>query len=103
MVAKAIGTVPTIEKKSAEQFLNKLKEDYGNETDLRVIDYLPAWTLIIINPNKRNEDSVIYVELATYNADAEERPTFKVTSDEKKYFNEFLNEFNDMLRDSRPW
>ena len=104
MVAKPLGRNSINEKKSAEVFLNELKSRYNNNTiNLNVIDYLSAWTLIIINPNKKIRESVIYVELATYHADAEDRPTFKVASDQEKYFKKFIREFEEMWKASSQW
>lgn len=43
----------------------------------RVIDYLPPWSLFIIDPN--TEKGIIYVELATFAANSTNRPTFSLT------------------------
>jgi len=90
-------------KLEAIDFLNHLKNNRENQIDLKVIDHLPAWTLIIINPSKRTNESIIYVELATYNASPEERPTFKVTSQDTEYFNLFIKQFEIMWEKARSW
>lgn len=86
-----------------KEYLNSLREISKEEIDIRVIDYLPAWTLVIINPTKLDDHSIIYIELATYRAKYNGRPVFKVTPQDGEYFTMFLNEFNEMWKDAKSW
>ncbi len=86
-----------------KKYLNSLIKRSNNEIKLKVIDHLPAWTLVIINPRKMDEDSVIYVELATYRAKHKGRPAFKLTHRDGEYFNMFLNEFDEMWESAEDW
>ncbi len=70
---------------------------------LKVIDHLPAWTFFIINPNRRNSDSVIYAESGSYRSASDERPFLKITVQDIKYFNEFIEEFEEMWNDGEEW
>lgn len=87
----------------AQCFLDYLKTTYGSRIELKVIDYLPAWTLLIINPHSRDANSIAYVELATYEANERTRPTLKITPADIKYFDMFIKEFNKMSDAARPW
>ena len=84
-------------------FLNLLSPKCGNGNKLKVIDHLPAWTLIIFNPSKRNEQSVIFVELGKYRSEYKYRPAFKITLHDGEYFDRFLSEFNEMWKDAKDW
>lgn len=90
-------------KLEAIDFLNHLKNHCEHQIDLKVIDHLPAWTLIIINPSKITNESIIYVELATYNASPVNRPTFKVTPDDTEYFDLFIDQFKIMWKKAESW
>ena len=87
-----------------ETFLNWLSSNNNHNTcALKVIDHLPAWTLVILNPSKKNNRSIIYVELANYKSDSKTRPVFKVKPQDTEYFAEFIEEFEDMWRDAKAW
>lgn len=89
-------------KEESINFLNHLKENY--KIDLKVIDHLPAWSLLVINPNNRSKESKIYVELAPFHASAMNRPIFKVGFDDTKRFNLFKkDEFEKMWKRATPW
>lgn len=91
-------------KDQAIRFLNYLKSNTGDKIDLKVIDHLPAWTLLIANPNKTTKESIIYVELAPYHASPTKRPVFKVTLQDIEYFILFKkDEFERMWEKARPW
>lgn len=74
-----------------------------NCSELRTINYLPSWALLIINPHKRNGKSVIYVEFATF-SDREkfQRPVSRITSSMDLY-NIFIDEFNNMWEKATLW
>ena len=92
------------EKDESINFLNHLQEEYNDEINLKVIDHLPAWSLLIINPNKISKETKIYVELASYHASATNRPVFKVTLQDIEYFILFKkDEFERMWEKARPW
>ena len=93
-----------IVKQNCVKFLNHLSEKYENENfKIKVIDHLPAWTLLIINPNKKNRHSLIYAELATYRAPSRERPVFKINFQDIDCFEFFLKEFRIMWREAKEW
>lgn len=72
-----------------------------NELAVRLIDYLPAWTLILINPRKN--DGIIWVELATYRSHPRKRPSFMVEcSLDNDLFDQFRAEFEQMWQDAHP-
>lgn len=72
-----------------------------NELAVRLIDYLPAWTLILINPRKN--DGIIWVELATYRSHPRKRPSFVVEcSLDNDLFGQFRAEFEQMWQDAHP-
>lgn len=76
----------------------QLSENLSN-FEVRLIDYLPAWTLIFINPNGRN--GRIYVELATYHSNWDDRPTFMVERNKDgDLFYHFCNEYKKMWNDA---
>jgi hypothetical protein len=73
---------------------------------VRKIDYLPAWTLILVNPGSESgisNDGKIYVELATYRAHPRKRPCFTVFSDQDlDLFSEFCDEYRKMWDKAIP-
>lgn len=92
-----------LDKKCVSDFLDWFKMCYP-ETDIRVIDYLPAYTLLIINPSKRDfRKSLIYVELSCFDAGSTNRLIFKISLADSAYFDRFINEFNTMWKKSRQW
>jgi len=89
---------------NSKTFLDHLKKEYGDKIDLKVIDHFFAWTLIIINPHSKTQTPIIYGELATYHASPMNRPVFKVTLQDAKYFNLFKkDEFERMWGNAREW
>jgi len=73
---------------------------------VRKIDYLPAWTLILVNPGSKSvvsNDGKIYVELATYRAHPRKRPCFTILSDQDfDLFSEFRDEYDKMWDKAMP-
>lgn len=95
-----------VEKKKSKGLLDNLRDNYSH-IDLRIIDHLPAWSLLIINPNNlnnRSEESKIYVELAPYHAGVSNRPILKVGLDDTELFKLFMkDEFENMWKKATPW
>lgn len=92
-------------KLDIERFLDRLERIQGtvrlNKFEVRVINYLPAWTLILVNPGR--SDGVIYVELATYRSHSRKRPTFAVRCGyDNDLFEQFRYEFEQMWNDAQP-
>jgi hypothetical protein len=87
----------------ARDNLNHMRHAFAERIDLRVIDHLPAWTLLIINPSRNNSETIIYVELATYTSNPRQRPIFKVTRQDMEYFDLFIDEFENMWENAKPW
>jgi hypothetical protein len=79
------------------------RDNKGMTLSLKVIDHLPAWTLVMINPSSRDDSSIIYVEVTTYRADWESRPIFKVKPQDTGFFNRLLGEYEDMWKAAREW
>ena len=92
-------------KTDVEQFVNRLEHIQGtlrlNHFEVRLIDYLPAWTLILINPNK--SDGIVYVELATYRSHPRKRPSFVVERGvDYDLFDQLRSEFEEMWNSTQP-
>jgi hypothetical protein len=69
----------------------------GKGLQVRTINYLPAWTLIFIDPE--SERGTVYVELATYRSGPRNRPTFLLTADSSpQLFQVFRDEFETMWK-----
>lgn len=88
-----------------EYFVNRLrliqKTLHLNRLAVRLFDYLPAWTLILINPRKN--DGVIYVELATYRSHPRKRPSFMVERGlDNDLFDQLRNKFEQMWQNAQP-
>ena len=86
-------------KSEVEHFIQLLKlvqERLSlDKLEIRLIDYLPAWTLILIDPDK--DDGVIYVELATFRSSSYKRPSFIVDSrTDHTLFEQFRDDFKEM-------
>jgi hypothetical protein len=96
------GSVPEWEdpncyslENSMRNFLDMLKRNM-RITPLKVMNYLPPWTMLIINPNKRNKHSAIYVELGRYGADHLNRDTFKIRPGVSSTFDTYIQEYNNI-------
>lgn len=69
--------------------------------NLRTIDFLPPFTLVIIDATR--QQGMMFVELGTYQSHRRDRPTFtlyKATNQE--LFTFYLNEFEAMWENARP-
>ncbi len=68
---------------------------------VRTIDYLPALTLILVNPT--SEKGIAFVELGMFRADGRHRPTFSLSEErDKRLFWIFQNEFETMWKKALP-
>lgn len=89
-------------KDSINAFIKDIKTKFPLElkskrVEVALIDYLPAWSLVLIDPNSK-ENGIIYVELATFRAHPRNRPTFSLKSrEDSHYFEKFKNEFLTMF------
>jgi hypothetical protein len=86
-----------LERKKAFRFLNNLVDE--TKFQIRVLNYLPAWSLLIIDNSitkKHSGQSIIFCELAPYNFTSGNRPIFKITEDHNTCFKFFKNEFDEL-------
>jgi hypothetical protein len=68
---------------------------------LRMIDYLPAHTLVIVNG--ASEQGVIFVELGTFHSDGRSRPTFSLRRiKESQLYSLYIDEYQAMWEYARP-
>jgi hypothetical protein len=93
--------VPPNIREKAERYLENVSGE--SKIEAKVIDYMAAWTLLIINPNMNNDKAVIYVELVEHLADRDKRPTFKLTLEDGEWFYYFKGEFDRMFKFAEPW
>jgi len=92
-------------KNNLEGFVSRLRyiqSEMGmQKLDVHLLDYLPAWTLILINPTR--SDAIAYVEMATYRAHPRKRPTFIVEcSQDNPLFSLFRDEYEQMWKNAQP-
>ena len=67
---------------------------------VRTIDYLPAWTLVMIDP--LSDKGTIYAELATFRANSRNRPTLSLDAErDGRLFQVFRAEFEAMWERAR--
>lgn len=88
------------------KYLEGFSQQKGLGQFVRTIDYLPAWTLILVNPLGKGGSAnggKIFVEMATYRANSRKRPCFTILSD-KDYdlFYEFCEEYSRMWQVADP-
>lgn len=86
-------------------FITRLEHMQGilrlEKLRVRLIDYLPAWSLIFVNPTKDN--GVVYVELATYRSHPSRRPSFAVRRNvDYELFQQLYVDFEQMWQDAIP-
>jgi hypothetical protein len=81
--------------------LAKRKANLPNEKlQVKTIDYLPAWTVLLLDPDTSN--GTIFVELSTYQSNNQNRPTFMLNAEQDQYlYSLFLEEFKEMWKDGR--
>ncbi len=91
-------------KSDVEQFITRLERVRGalhlDKFEVRLLDYLPAWSLVMINPHK--DTGVIFAELATYRSHPRKRPSLKVECGvDYDLFNQLRYEFEQMWNSAR--
>jgi hypothetical protein len=91
-------------KSDVEQFITRLERVRGtlrlDKFEVRLLDYLPAWTLVMINPHK--DSGVIFAELATYRSHPRKRPSLKVECGvDYDLFNHLRYEYEEMWNSAR--
>jgi len=77
--------------------VNGLRAELPRPQSLQIntIDYLPAWTLVLIDPE--TDYGIAYVEIGTFRANPRNRPTFVLRADtDKRWFEMFREEYLTM-------
>lgn len=110
MIASSVETWdnpndPKLLARNIEFFLERLVERRSRlkrgALQVRTIDYLPAWTLILID--SKSDNGMIFVEIATYSANSRSRPTFLLTAEkDEQLFRLFQDEFDKMWECGSP-
>lgn len=91
---------PSHEDRYREDILALIKTLQNNNIDLRVIDYLPPYTMTFADPNSVGNGKV-YIELATYSCNPDDRPAFIIEqSTDPELFTVFLSQYQLMWNDS---
>ena len=76
------------------------QSEYKDGLEYRCIDYLSAWSIFLFDPYQKN--GVIYVELASKEADKDCRSTFKLEArKDKDLFERFRSEFEKIWVESQ--
>lgn len=71
-----------------------------NNLEVRVIDYLPSWTLISINPYEI--DGYMWVRLTTFRVPNDKRPGFELKrKSDNKWFPFFLEQFEAIWQEAK--
>lgn len=71
------------------------------KVEARVVNYLPPWTIIAINPHSPNGD--MYVHLTPFRVPNEVRPSFHLSAkDDEKWFSFFLEQFEKVWEVAEP-
>ncbi len=87
-------------QRNSRDFLARLAHFQNGRFQIRTIDYLPAWTLMLIDP--LSASGVIYVELSTYQSNSRNRPTFVLEARRDEHlFQTFRGEFEAMWARAR--
>ena len=80
--------------------LHRLKQRYPDQIELKVCDFVPPFSLLILDPKK--EHGSIQVELYTLAVPTRDRPEFTVQAALERYwYNFFLNQFTQMWEQSK--
>lgn len=68
------------------------EKGFSGKLEVKVIDYLPPWTLVAVNQNRA--DGIIFTYLAPFRVPKAERPAFQLSaSKDKKWFGFFVDQF----------
>ena len=74
---------------------------YNEKAEFKVIDHLPSWVLLIIQPQDRDSRSTVFVEFRPFMMGFRGRPVMKVVPGEGEWFDWFVEEFNDIWNHER--
>lgn len=99
------STNVALRRANTQDFLTRLAgliaRSQNGRLQVRTIDYLPAWTLILIDPLSAR--GAIYVELATFRSNSRSRPTFSLAAErDDRLFQNFRTEFEAMWERAQP-
>lgn len=94
-----------LRQRDLRELLDVLKsiqlEENNSKLQVATIDYLPAWTLIILDPKSLYGQA--FVELATFRANGRNRPTFLVSAErDPELFDIFIREYETMWNAAKP-
>jgi hypothetical protein len=87
---------------SASQHLNRLRNIAGRKLQVRVIEYAPPISIIIIEKPDMKECFIQVQLYFLHSAVGRDRPIFKVSHDDK-WHNIFRDEFTQLWADSKEW
>lgn len=90
-------------KESMEHFLNMLKSNIKNG-NIKVMNYFPPWTILIINPKKRN--SVLFLQLGQFYDERGESDVIQIHFGKSDKYEKYKQQFCclwDDERITRPW
>ncbi|QQS47251.1 MAG: hypothetical protein IPM66_00815 [Acidobacteriota bacterium] len=91
------------QREKATRFFTMLSKDFAEKLELKVMTLIPACTLLIINPTRKNLDTVIYVELLTFSPGTWDRPVFRIKQHDAHVFYHYLSEFEEIWQRSESW
>lgn len=66
--------------------------------EVRVTDYLPAWTIMAFDPHLPNGQ--MFVSLLTFRTPGENRPSFKLNSKDSEWFHIFTEQFEALWKEA---
>ncbi|MCP4368846.1 MAG: hypothetical protein GY797_12145 [Deltaproteobacteria bacterium] len=83
-------------RKKMKNHIFTLVNKYINKADFKVIDYLPSWTLLILQPKKKYNHCTVFVEFRPFESGYVDRPIMKLTPKDGIWFQWFVDEFDRM-------
>lgn len=70
--------------------------------EVRVIDYLPSWTVIAADP--KSDKGKMFVQFTTFKSPDEKRPTFQLAAiSDKEWFHFFVEQFDNAWKVGEPF
>ncbi|GAB4377370.1 MAG: hypothetical protein Kow00121_26620 [Elainellaceae cyanobacterium] len=73
---------------------------FKGNLEVRVVDYLPSWTLVAINPYET--DGWMWIRLTTFRVSNDRRPGFRLSrKNDSKWFSSFLEQFEAIWQESK--
>lgn len=79
-------------------FCQKLKEDFNASIELRLTNFVPTFSLVLIDPD--DSDGVIIVEMYPYLVTAHDRVHFELTPGDGEWYQYFRDQFEGIWRDA---